>query len=199
MATLTDELSAVNTMLSSISETPVSTLLNTNNVVDVSIAIKLLARTSRAFQAKGWHFNTEYDYPITPDIEGVIQLPATTLSVDIESKNHSNLDVVQRGLRLYDKKSKSFNIGKTVKVSITLLLDFGDLPEIAKQYIEIRATRLFQQRMLGSDTLDSFTMAEEKAAWAQAMNEEGITAEHNIFDSADTSAALMRNGGLSWG
>ena len=192
MATLTDELSAVNTMLSSISETPISTLSNTNNIVDVSVAIKLLARTSRAFQSKGWHFNTEYDYPITPDISGVIQLPANTLSVDTESSNHSNLDVVQRGLKLYDKRNRTFNIGTTVKVSITLLMDFNDLPEIAKQFIEIRATRLFQQKMLGSDLLDAFSASEERFAWTQVVNEEGITADHNIFDSYDTSAALRR-------
>ena len=192
MATLTDELSAVNTMLSSISETPVNTLLNTNNVVDVSIAIKLLARTSRAFQAKGWHFNTEYDYPITPDVDGYINLPATTLSVDTESINHGQMDVVQRGMRLYDRKARSYNLDQTVKVSITLLLDFSELPEIAKQYIEIRATRLFQQKMLGSTTLDSFTAEEERNAWVQAMNEEGITADHNIFDNVGLASAIMR-------
>tara|TARA_R110000744_G_scaffold52385_1_gene112187 strand:- start:857 stop:1435 length:579 start_codon:yes stop_codon:yes gene_type:complete len=192
MATLTDELSAVNTMLSSISETPVNTLLNTNNVVDVSIAIKLLARTSRAFQAKGWHFNTEYDYPITPDVDGYINLPATTLSVDTESINHGQMDVVQRGMRLYDRKARSYNLDQTVKVSITLLLDFSELPEIAKQYIEIRATRLFQQKMLGSTTLDSFTAEEERDAWVQAMNEEGITADHNIFDNVGLASAIMR-------
>ena len=192
MATLTDELSAVNTMLSSISETPVNTLLNTNNVVDVSIAIKLLARTSRAFQAKGWHFNTEYDYPITPDVDGYINLPATMLSVDTESINHGQMDVVQRGMRLYDRKARSYNLDQTVKVSITLLLDFSELPEIAKQYIEIRATRLFQQKMLGSTTLDSFTAEEERDAWVQAMNEEGITADHNIFDNVGLASAIMR-------
>ena len=102
------------------------------------------------------------------------------------------MDVVQRGMRLYDRKARSYNLDQTVKVSITLLLDFSELPEIAKQYIEIRATRLFQQKMLGSTTLDSFTAEEERDAWVQAMNEEGITADHNIFDNVGLASAIMR-------
>jgi len=191
LPSLTDELAAVNSMLNAIGETHVNTLEGAN-VVDVAIARSLLAEVNRKMQVKGWHFNSEVDYPLAADIAGEVFLPANCLRVDASGFNHPTLDVVSRGNRLYDRNTHSFNIGKTIKADIVLLLPLDELPEVARQYVMVRATRLFGNRMLGDVTLDGFTAADEVDALVTLKEAEGDTADWNIFDSADTSAALRR-------
>jgi hypothetical protein len=62
---LTTKLEAVNIMISVIGESPVNTLSGTSVPVTVTQAVHALDETSKAIQSEGWHFNTEYDYPLS--------------------------------------------------------------------------------------------------------------------------------------
>ena len=63
---LTTKLDAVNIMISVIGESPVNTLGGTSAVpVTVVQAESVLNETSKAIQSEGWHYNTEYDYPLS--------------------------------------------------------------------------------------------------------------------------------------
>ena len=55
------ELQAVNQILASVGQAPVTTLEQTNP--DVAIAYDTLQQVSREVQAEGWTFNKEYHYP----------------------------------------------------------------------------------------------------------------------------------------
>ena len=59
------ELQAVNQILASVGQAPVTTLEQTNP--DVAIAYNTLQQVSREVQAEGWTFNREYRYPLTPN------------------------------------------------------------------------------------------------------------------------------------
>ena len=59
------ELPAVNEILASIGQAPVSTLEQTNP--DVAIAYDTLTNVSREVQSEGWIFNTEEYYEIAID------------------------------------------------------------------------------------------------------------------------------------
>ena len=69
----TEELPAVNQILASVGQAPVTTLDQTNP--DVAIAYNTLLQVSREIQAEGWTFNTEIAVPFTPD--------GTTEEVDV--------------------------------------------------------------------------------------------------------------------
>jgi hypothetical protein len=56
----TTELEAVNTMLNTIGEAPVNTLVNMTSV-DASSALSILNSVNREVQSQGWFFNTEYN------------------------------------------------------------------------------------------------------------------------------------------
>jgi hypothetical protein len=73
---LTTELDAVNTMLYTIGEQPVSSLAE-SGLADVAIAKTILTEQSRRFQAKGWDFNTDKDYALAVDINSKIPVPTT--------------------------------------------------------------------------------------------------------------------------
>ena len=179
MLSPTTELEAINTMLSTIGESPVNAVEDTGNV-DVVIARQILQTVSREVQARGWHFNTEKNYTITPDSEGYLVLPNTVLKVDTVYPDSSK-DVVVRGSRLYDREKHTYVFTDAVKVDMTILLTFDELPEVARNCVTIRASRIFQERVVGSDTLHAFNSQDEARAMVSLMEYEADTADLNIL------------------
>ena len=179
MLSPTTELEAINTMLSTIGESPVNAVEDTGNV-DVVIARQILQSVSREVQARGWHFNTEINYTITPDSDGYLVLPKTVLKVDTVYPDSSK-DVVVRGSRLYDREKHTYVFTDAVKVDMTILLTFDELPEVARNYVTIRASRIFQERVVGSDTLHAFNSQDEARAMVSLMEYEADTADLNIL------------------
>ena len=182
MASLTSKLDAVNTVLSARSKAPVNSLENITRV-DVNTAINHLDDASREVQSEGWHFNRNDNYSITPTVDGEIELPANVLSVDTVGIS-SSLDLVQRGLKLFDKKNNTYKISKTVVVDMVVLLDFEELPEAARTYIKRKAARRYQQKSSGSEVLSSFDVDDEALALVILLELENENADHNIVSSS---------------
>lgn len=188
--TLTTELQAVNSMLTAIGESPVNSLSD-DLLVDVAIARDLLREINVKVQTAGWHFNTEEEYPLLREIDNTINLPGNTLRVDAKGYNHPNIDVVQRGLKLYDRRNRTYAFNETIKVDIILGFDFEETPEYFRQYILTRAARVFGVRMVGSSELEGFTMRDELDARAVLLEAEGDTADHTIFDNPDVGMTII--------
>jgi len=186
---LLTELEAVNVLLSVIGEAPINTLTGAATV-DVIQAKAILSQVSREVQSVGWHFNSEKDYPLVPDINQEIVLAANMVRVDADQ--YPELDVVQRGLRLYNREDHTFKFNKTVKAEVIFLLPYDEIPQIARQFIVIRAARIFQDRMVGSDTLHGFTAEDEKKALTDLREAEGDTGDYTIFDHYDAYRPLDR-------
>ena len=89
------ELPAVNQILQSCGQAPVTTLDQTNP--DVAIAYQTLLEVSREVQAEGWSFNKELNYDMLPDSNNEILIPNNMLQIDA-SKNAANaqLNVIRR-------------------------------------------------------------------------------------------------------
>ncbi|WP_185961564.1 hypothetical protein [Telmatospirillum sp. J64-1] len=180
LLTPTTELEAVNSMLSVIGETPVNSL-DDNGVVDAVIARQILAEVSREVQSRGWHWNTDKGFYLNITFpEGFIYLPANTLMVDSVGR-YQNIDVVQRGQRLYDRRNHTYQFSRPIQVDIVRLLPFEELPQAARQYIMVRAGRIFQDRIVGSEALNGFNVADENRAWATLRAAETETADYNIL------------------
>lgn len=180
--TLTSELDAINTMLSCIGEAPVNSI-EVSGLADVDMAKAVLNEISRSVQASGWHFNQETDFPLPRNVSGEITVPSNTLNVDT-TKRFDDYDVVQRGTRLYNKTTRSFVFDKDIEVDLTLLIEWAELPEAARQYIMTRAARVFQARQLGSDTQHRFSEADEAVALANFKDAEGSTGDYNMLNSS---------------
>jgi len=180
--TTTTRLEAVNTMLSVIGESPVNTLSG-SRTADAVIAEMVLDEMIREVETKGWHFNTERDVELVPDTDNRINLGANFVRVDLEAENAGTKDVVQRGSLLYDKKERSYDFTATLKATVVYLLDWDDIPQSAKRYILIRAARVFQDRMVGSEKHHRFTKMDEMEALIDLKEFEGDTADYSIFDN----------------
>lgn len=180
--TMTSELDAVNIMLGTIGESPINSLEAATGVVDAVTARSILSEVSVQVQEEGWHFNTDYEFVLTPSMDtNEIYVPANCIEIDASAYERADVDVAIRGTRLYDRKNKTFAFQQSIKADLTILLEFNELPQAARHYITIRSARVFQQRVVGSQTLGAFTDADEARALRQMKRYEAKTADYNIL------------------
>ena len=178
MASKQSKLQAVNVILSNIGQAPTTTLDTTNP--QVSLATLILDQVSTDVQAEGWVFNTEQNYPFTPDANtGEIRVPENVIQID--QPWGTDYNVVIRGGKLYDRNEHSFRWDKVQYLTITWLFDFDDLPEAAKQYITTRASNLFAMRATGSTEVAKYSEREEANARAALMEYECNQGDYSVF------------------
>jgi hypothetical protein len=190
---LTTKLEAVNIMISVIGESPVNTLGGTSVPVTVIQSVQVLDETNKAIQSEGWHFNTEYDYPLIPDAStSKITLPVNTLKIDLDPEIYTDTDPVQRGLKLYDRKKHTELWTKNLKAIITFELAFEELPEQFRHYITVKAARIFATRFLGSREIEGFALRDEIEAKARAIDSDSESADRTIFDNYSVLRVLDR-------
>lgn len=187
--TPTTELEAVNAMLSAIGESPVNTLENPG-LLDAAKARQQLSLTSRRVQSRGWHWNTDESLTLTPDQDGNLNVPANTLKVDTAGDSE-DMDLVQRGVRLYDRVNHTYTFSEDVTVDCTCGLNWDELPEVARHFILISAARTFQQGTIGSVELDGFKIRDEVLAWAAMVTDEAENADSNILTGNSTMARVL--------
>jgi len=193
--TPTTKLEAVNSMLSTIGEAPVNNL--SSGLVDAETAETILNEVSRDVQAYGWNFNSEPDFTFSANTDGHVVLPVEIIRADIAKSTtkfrSSKTEYVRRGNKMYDKINHTFNIGKEVKLDVVTLLPFDQCPEVARRYIAVKASRLFQERVVGSDTLSAMNRQDEQTALFALREMEGDDGDYNIFDDYSTASVLDRS------
>lgn len=185
------DLEAVNRMLASIGQAPVSTL-DLPGVTDASKASQQLLEAARDVQTVGWSWNTDYGYTLTPDgTTGYILLPNGTLDVDASD---ATANVVVREnpdgvLALYDADNQTFVFTAPVAVDIIWGFDFNSLPQAARSYIATAAARRFQAQLVNSPVLDRFNAEDEDRAFLLLQRYERRSRDTNSFRR---SPALQR-------
>lgn len=195
MTTPTTKLEAVNSMLSTIGEAPVNSL--TSGLVDAETAETILNEVSRSVQASGWNFNSEPNYTVAANVSGEVRLPTEVIRADLadsETKFRSNKnEYVQRGNKMYDKIKHTYNIGVPLTLDVVVLLNYELCPEVARRYISVKAARIFQERVVGSDTLSAMNRNDEQEALFALREMEGDNGDYNIFDDRSTARVLDRS------
>ena len=165
------ELEAVNEILSTGSESPVSTL-NDSEVIDASLALRILRTTSVEVQSDGWFFNEEFGVTLAPDISNEIVLPLNLLKIDTSGADVGT-PAVQRGDRLYNKTDRTKEFPNGVTVDMVVALQFEELPSTARNYITIRAARKYQDRYFADNSMHGYT-AEDEVIARNALRQEDL-------------------------
>lgn len=187
----TTELEAVNMMLAAITEAPVDSLA-VDTVDDAAIALSTLREVSKEFQTEGWHFNTDYDYPLSVNGDNKIPIPVTAATVD--PMDHTGKDFVERGGFLYDRENRTdvFTDITSVKCKIVWFFDFEDLPQLARTYIAMAAARRFAKNVMGDEATVQFTAEDEARARAKFEADETRRADYNLRTSTYTVSNVLR-------
>ncbi len=176
----TTELECINIMLAAIGEAPINTLTGTLPV-DAVTAQKTLAEINKDVQNEGWSFNQEFNVKLTRDGSNQIALGTDVLKVDANVFDHPTIDVIQRGLKMYDRKNNTYVFDTDLTCNVTYFRNFDEIPESARRYINIRAARVFVDRLVGDDGLRTYTAQDEARARANLMENDMDNADHNVL------------------
>jgi len=186
------ELAAVNELLQSIGQAPVSTLDTSNP--DVSIAWNTLVSTSRDIQAEGWTFNREYHVQAIRSnavaTKDMILLADNELQVDLcddlQNKYHSG---VMRSEKigstfyrfLYDRYNHTSKWDYNPLVDKIFLFEWEELPIPIQSFIIARAAVMCSMRITGD--MNQYRMLQERENYCrtQAMEYETTQGDYNYM------------------
>lgn len=186
--TATTELEAVNIILKNDGEAPVATL-DENGFSPAQEARDVLHEQSRRVQLHGWSFNTDRNRPFTPDVDGNITLGENVLSIR-PSGSSEGFNIQQRGRRVYDATNFTYNFSGPLTLNAVTFLPWNELPEYARDFITIKAARLYQKRETSSDLMDSFTAEDEGRARAEFRRNENRAERPNLLRNSTISSNL---------
>jgi hypothetical protein len=179
---MTTQLQAINQMLTGIGQAPVVSLDIANP--EIATALDILESVNREVQGEGWHFNTEINYPFTPDANDEIVVPSNVLQLsDNKISNLQQYQTVLRNGKLYDKINHTFKFTTSdpVRCDVVWLFNFEDLPQVFKDYITQRATRVFAGSVVGSKDMFQFNQQDEGILRANCIAYDTNTSDVNIF------------------
>ena len=176
------ELSAVNSILGAIGQSPVTSIVKENP--EVGFIYNLLRDANVDLQNEGWHFNTERHVEYTPDDDGKIAIGGDVLRMDTTDgwvdRTH---DVVKRSGYLYDKYNHTddFSDHTTIKLDIVKLIAFEDIPSVFQRYIIYKASRMAAIQLVANAQLVQLLQLQEQQARATCQEYECNQGNHNMF------------------
>lgn len=188
MISPTTELDAVNEIIGAIGEAPVNTLENLMNV-DVINALRILRNNNRAFQSRGWSFNSVTEYPLNPD---VYSKKIKWLDVYLKIDGEEGTKYVKQGDYVYDLIAKTSIFESPISVNAIILVPFEDMPEPARNYIVAKASAEFQSRYLGDESLTQILNNKVQETWQYLQEDELDKNEYNLLDHTHVQELLTR-------
>ena len=198
----TTELESINIMLAAIGEAPINSLTGTLPV-DARLAQSTLTEVNKEVQSEGWSFNTEIDVTLTRDASNNhISLSTDVLRIDPNIHQHTTIDAIQRGMKLYDRLNNKYEFDEDLICTVVYFRTFDEIPEPARRYITIKAARIFVDRLVSDDGLRTYTQQDEVRARAILMETDLANGDHNllrgdpsltnVFDTYSPANALIR-------
>lgn len=186
----TSFLQAVNRVLQMMGEAPVNSLNGQFGLAKQ--AEDSLNDASRKLQAEGWSFNTDYERTLARNGSNEIEVGANVSRVVVDPYLYSNLDVVQRGSKLYDRRNNSYTFTVDLKADVTYILEWDELPEHARQYVMARAGRQLQEAIIGSADLTRMNLTLELEARSTFLEEETTKSEHSMLRGNPNHTGVIR-------
>ncbi len=176
----TSFLEAVNRVLQMMGEAPINSL---NGQYGLALqAQDSLNDVSRKLQSEGWSFNTDREKLLQRNAStNQIAVGPNISRVVIDPYRYPALDIVQRGDKLYDRHNNTYVFDQDLYVDMTIILEWEELPEHARQYITIKAGRQLQEAILGSADLTKINLTAEMEARALFLDEETVVNDHSML------------------
>ena len=191
----TTKLQAVNTLLSIIGEAPLNSL-TPPLTGDSALAERVLDEVSTEVQGEGWSWNTMVYKEIPLDGNGHSTLGSNTLAIRFNPLSYPSQRFVLRGIKLFDRVANSYDLRGSLGVALTggtsdLIaeiveeLAWDDIPETGKRYITIRAGRVFANRAVTSQSIESYTADDEENALQILKRTEDMAQNNNFISGPD--------------
>ena len=177
------ELSAVNSILGSIGQSPITSLTgNAQANPEIAFIQTILSETNKNVQGEGWHFNKQDHLKVDPDTNGHFIIPANYLRYDVhDGLSDRTIDVRRKDGKLFDNVNNTEVFTKSLYFDITFLLAFEDVPPTIQRYIIARASVRAATQLVSNPDLVKLLQLEESQTRAAALEYECEQADHTFF------------------
>ena len=196
------ELNAINSILASLGQAPVTAIDSDGDPSyptnpDVAMAYSTLMEVSEEVQSEGWTFNQEKHYPINVDDKNEVPVPLNVLQLDLcedwviydnnvvrmdNVKKTYYPDVVQRNGKMYDKANHTYKFNQNpVFFDVMWLYPFDDIPTVIRDFIVARAAVISCMRLLGDGEQYQMLQQRELYCRSQAMEYETTQGDYTYF------------------
>ena len=177
------ELSAVNSILGSIGQSPITALnLAALNNPEVALVHNLLMEANKDIQAESWHFNTEHGVEINRDANGEYLVPNNYIQFDIaDGQIDRNRDVIRKDGKLWDIVHQTHVFDQNFKFDIVYLRQFEDVPPSFQRYIISRASVRAATQLVSNPELVKLLSEQEARARATALDYDCAIGDHSFM------------------
>ncbi len=180
------ELSAVNSILGAIGQSPVTEVDTANP--ETSFIYNILRDTNVDVQNEGWHFNTEKHVKYTPDSNKNILIADNVLRFDVTDGWHNyTTNVVKRDGKLYDKIDHTNEFTGDIYIDEVILYQFTDIPSVFQRYIIIKASVRAATQLVNNAQLVQLLAAQEIQAKAACLEYECNQGNHSYLGLPEDS------------
>ena len=203
-------LNAINTMLQAINELPIAEsgtdgLDEYNAMQEAQLANAVLEESKRDVLGMGWDINTDKSHTLTAVLEGsdvLVNIPSCVLDLsDSQNKYQSRYnESVNKNILYFNEYKRStfadspdskIGVDDTFEVDLIWDLRFEGLTYPIRQYITLKAARIFQARMVGDKFMYAFSQEEENNALITARRSEQRTGNYNMLTKQYDSPASV--------
>jgi len=180
------KLSAVNSILGAIGQSPISSLTFENP--EVAFIFNLLRDSNVDVQSEGWHFNTENHVEFTP-VNDEITIADNILKLDVSDDWSSReYDVINKNGKLYDKLDHTQTWTEAIDLDVVYLYEFENIPIVFRRYITHRASRMAATQLVANPELVKLLSSQEALARAACLEYECNQGNHSMFGFPDDSS-----------
>lgn len=197
-------LDGVNRILVSAQMQPVASLSSPDRLT--SKAQQILEDTTDRELERGYDFNQDYDYTLTPTASQfpIPTSPWTVLSLDIRPENSNGKDLVVRDGKLWDRTNHTATFTEsTFKADITWAIDFDNCPLVFQEYVVACASVRFAVEVSVDPMVAQQLRANEARAFHNLKSRDTQQASLTILNRWPLNAIARKwpriNIGLPWG
>ena len=188
------ELSAVNAILGSIGQAPVSSLDYANP--EIAFIFNLLKESNQDVQSEGWTFNSEYHFKYFTGTDNKITIDSDVIRIDATDAWDRTRDFVRRkdssdGIwKVYDRVNHTFEYPDDdyFYFNLVRLLNFEDIPTAWQRYIIYKASGRAAVQLVANPQLQQMLSTFELQSRAAALEYECNQGDHNFMGWPDESA-----------
>ena len=186
---LDTELSAVNSILGAIGQSPITQLKDTttgsliSTNPEISFIYNILTECNIDVQSEGWSFNSEEHVSFTPDpTTKHIEVKNNVLSLDVTNGWQTKaVDTIRKNGKLWDKVNHTFEFDDDLVCDVVYLYEFEDLPPVFRRYVIYKASGRAATQLIANPQLVALLQLQEVTARANCLEYEGKQGDHSFF------------------
>jgi hypothetical protein len=197
MATKTNELdtelSAVNSILGAIGQSPITQLKDTttgsliSTNPEISFIYNILTECNLDIQSEGWHFNSEEHVAFTPDpTTKHITVANNVLRLDVTNGwQNRTIDTIRKDGKLWDKVNHTFEFTGDLSCDVVYLYEFENIPPVFRRYVIYKASARAATQLIANPDLVKLLTQQEAYARAACIEYETQQGNHSMLGFTD--------------